>query len=45
MVFIASFSIGFGPLPWLLNPELFPREAKALASSLGMLKISAYKNI
>merc|ERR1712154_364707 len=35
MLFIASFSIGFGPLPWLLNSELFPREAKALASSLG----------
>ena len=36
MIFTASFSIGFGPLPWVLNSELFPREAKALASSIGM---------
>ena len=35
MIFIASFSIGFGPLPWVLNSELFPREAKALASTIG----------
>ena len=35
MVFIASFSIGFGPLPWVLNSELFSREAKALASTIG----------
>ena len=35
LVFIASFSIGFGPLPWVLNSELFSREAKALASTIG----------
>ena len=35
LVFTASFSIGFGPLPWVMNSELFPREAKALASSIG----------
>lgn len=37
MIFTASFSIGFGPLPWVLNSELFPREAKALASSIGAM--------
>ena len=38
IVFTASFSIGFGPLPWVMNSELFPREAKALASSIGKRK-------
>ena len=37
IVFTASFSIGFGPLAWVMNSELFPREAKALASSIGKL--------
>ena len=26
--FIAAFSIGFGPLPWVMNSELFSKEAK-----------------
>ena len=39
LVFTASFSIGFGPLPWVMNSELFPREAKALASSIGKTKV------
>ena len=38
LIFTASFSIGFGPLPWVVNSELFPREAKALASSIGKTK-------
>lgn len=33
MLFVFAFSIGFGPLPWVLNGELFPTEAKALATS------------
>ena len=28
MTFIFSFAIGFGPLPWVLNSELFAKEAK-----------------
>ena len=39
MIFTAGFSIGFGPLPWVLNSELFPREAKAMASSIGTFKM------
>ena len=31
MVFIFSFAIGFGPLPWVLNSELFAKEAKVKA--------------
>ena len=37
ITFIASFSIGFGPLPWVMNTELFPKEAKNLASSIGAM--------
>ena len=37
ITFIASFSIGFGPLPWVMNSELFPKEAKNLASSIGAM--------
>ena len=28
MVFIFSFSIGFGPIPWVMNVELMPPEAR-----------------
>ena len=28
MVFIAAFSLGFGPVPWILNVELIPPEAR-----------------
>ena len=34
LVFIAFFSIGWGPLPWLLMSEIFPPRAKGLASSI-----------
>merc|ERR1712241_225397 len=37
ITFTASFSIGFGPLPWVMNSELFPKEAKNLASSIGAM--------
>ena len=28
MLFIAAFSLGFGPIPWILNVELIPPEAR-----------------
>ena len=28
LTFIGAFSIGFGPLPWVMNSELFSKEAK-----------------
>jgi len=34
MLFITAFSVGFGPIPWILNVELIPTEARALSSSL-----------
>jgi len=33
-VFVSAFSIGFGPIPWLMMSELFSPEVKAPASSL-----------
>ncbi|XP_050449586.1 facilitated trehalose transporter Tret1-like isoform X1 [Cataglyphis hispanica] len=32
MVFVASFSIGFGPIPWLIIDELFTNNVKRTAS-------------
>lgn len=32
-VFIAIFSIGFGPIPWLMVGELFTKNVKSAASS------------
>ncbi|KAJ8769759.1 hypothetical protein K2173_005965 [Erythroxylum novogranatense] len=34
MLFIASFSIGMGAIPWVLMSELFPLNVKGLAGSL-----------
>lgn len=34
IVYIFFFSIGFGPLAWSINAEIFPREAKGLGSSI-----------
>ena len=28
MIFVAAFSLGFGPIPWILNVELIPPEAR-----------------
>ena len=28
MTFIAGFAVGFGPLPWVMNVELMPPEAR-----------------
>jgi len=33
MLFIAGFSIGFGPLPWVMNVELFSSEARVPAAA------------
>ena len=35
LLFIASFDIGLAPLAWVLNSELFPKEVKTPASTLG----------
>lgn len=32
--FIIFFSIGFGPIPWMIMGEIFPSRAKGVASSL-----------
>ena len=37
IVYILGFSIGFGPLPWSMNAELFPKEAQGPMSSLATL--------
>ena len=33
-VFIVAFSLGFGPVPWLMVGELFASDIKGLAGSL-----------
>merc|ERR550525_970378 len=32
-LFVSMFSIGFGPIPWLMMSELFSPEVKSVASS------------
>ncbi|XP_045468103.1 facilitated trehalose transporter Tret1-like [Harmonia axyridis] len=34
IIYVAGFSIGFGPIPWLMMGELLPFETKSLAASL-----------
>ena len=34
VVYIAAFSIGLGPIPWLLMAEILPSRARGVASSL-----------
>ncbi|XP_012234490.1 facilitated trehalose transporter Tret1 [Linepithema humile] len=36
-LFIISFSVGMGPIPWMLMGELFPTETKAIASGLAVM--------
>ena len=36
MIFIAAFSLGFGPIPWILNVELIPPEARVSSELLSM---------
>ncbi|KFM64771.1 Facilitated trehalose transporter Tret1-1, partial [Stegodyphus mimosarum] len=35
LVYIASFSIGLGPIPWLMMPEMSPLHARGLICGLG----------
>jgi len=34
IIFMASFNLGFGPLPWVMNVELFSSEARVPAAAL-----------
>ena len=34
MVYVVSFSIGFGPIPWLMMGELFPSRIRGAAASI-----------
>jgi len=47
--FIASFNIGFGPLPWVMMAELLPNEPKSwasgLAASLNWILVFAVTNL
>ncbi|XP_034172253.1 facilitated trehalose transporter Tret1 [Osmia lignaria lignaria] len=37
IVFMVAFSIGLGPVPWMLTGELFPTETKGVASSAAVM--------
>ncbi|XP_050481930.1 facilitated trehalose transporter Tret1-2 homolog isoform X2 [Bombus huntii] len=37
IVFMVAFSIGLGPVPWMLMGELFAAETKAVASSVAVM--------
>lgn len=34
IVYVFAFSIGYGPIPWMMNGEIFALEAKGFGSSL-----------
>ena len=34
MVYVVSFSVGFGPVPWLMMAEIFPSRIRGPAASL-----------
>eukprot|EP00094_Tigriopus_californicus_P006177 TCALIF_05947-PA protein Name:"Similar to Tret1 Facilitated trehalose transporter Tret1 (Culex quinquefasciatus)" AED:0.06 eAED:0.06 QI:0/0.66/0.5/0.75/0.66/0.75/4/97/504 len=34
MVYVVSFSVGFGPIPWLMMGEIFPSRIRGAAASL-----------
>jgi MFS family permease len=34
VVYIIAFSVGFGPLPWLLMGEMFPERTRSTATSI-----------
>ena len=38
-VYMAAMSLGFGPLPWVVNAELFPNEAKDKGTSINTLYV------
>lgn len=37
IVFIISFSLGFGPIPWMMMGELFAPEVKSIASAIAVM--------
>ncbi|OXA48919.1 facilitated trehalose transporter Tret1 [Folsomia candida] len=37
MIFITAFSIGFGPLPWMMLGELLPAKTKGLVASMATM--------
>lgn len=37
VVFIITFSLGFGPIPWMMMGELFSSECKGIASGLAVM--------
>lgn len=36
IIYKFAFSIGYGPLPWMMNGEFFPQEAKMVSSSIAV---------
>ena len=34
MVYVVSFSTGFGPIPWLMMGEIFPSRIRGAAASM-----------
>ncbi|KAL0125279.1 hypothetical protein PUN28_004422 [Cardiocondyla obscurior] len=36
-LFMIAFSIGMGPIPWMLMGEVFPAETKAVASGIAVM--------
>ena len=34
MLYIFGFAIGYGPIPWAMNAELFPKEAQGVMASI-----------
>jgi len=37
VLFIVSFSLGYGPIPWLIMGELFAPDVKGLASAIAVM--------
>ena len=34
MIYIFGFAIGYGPIPWAMNAELFPKEAQGIMAPI-----------
>lgn len=37
VLFIVSFSLGFGPIPWMMMGELFANDVKGIASAIAVM--------